>query len=57
MRYLLGWPTSKPLRQLPSSVTAEADKYGPGTRRALAAYMKESQIDPIKQTLGNTCLY
>ena len=57
VRYLLGWPTRKPLDQLPPSVTAEADKYGAGHKRSLEAYMKESQIDRKTQTLGNTCLY
>ena len=57
VRHLLGWPTRTPIDKLPPTVTAEARAYGPGTQRSLAAYMKEAQIDRVKQTLGNTCLH
>jgi len=54
VRYLLGWPAR---RALTPDVTAEADRYGAGKVRSREDYMLQAGIDPIKKTVGSTCLY
>ena len=54
VRHFLGWPLSGTPT---ADTTREEGKYGMGKVRALAEYMRLSEIDPETQHVGNSCLH